>query len=137
MLAGRLRRAQRIEGLTAIRRELLEHSGGLRGHHRDRTVERPDDERRQRESIARASLLLQESLGVDAGLLEDGAQGALGHVAGVIGDGGVPVECRIEPDLVRTCGLAVELQAELLQPGDDVPIAKARQRAHQVPMISG
>ena len=88
-------------------------------------------------ALARASLLLQEGVGVDASLLEDGAQGALGHVAWVVGDGGVAVECWVEPDLMRACRLAVELQAELLQPLDDVPIAKARQRAHQVAMISG
>lgn len=58
------------------------------------------------------SLLLQEHLRLDAGLLEDGAQGALGHVAGMIGDGGVAAGTRVVPDLMAAGGLAVELQAQ-------------------------
>jgi hypothetical protein len=34
----------------------------------------------------------------------------------VVGDGGVAVERRIEPDLVRTGCLPVEYQSEMLQP---------------------
>jgi hypothetical protein len=41
------------------------------------------------------SLLLKEYVLLDTGLLEDGAQGALGHVAGVVGDGGVAVGGRV------------------------------------------
>ena len=48
-----------------------------------------------------------------------------------------PIQRRVEPDLVRARGLAVEFQAELLQPLEDVPIPKARQRAHQVATMSG
>ena len=84
-----------------------------------------------------ASLLLQKRFGSDAGLLEDGAQRALWHVAGVVGEGGVPVQRGVEPDFMRTCGLAMELQAQLLQPLDNVSIAEARQRTHQVATISG
>ena len=68
-------------------------------------------------ALARAFLsllLLQEFFGRDASLLEDGAQCALGHVAGVVGDGGVAVSCGVEPDLVGAAGLAVELQAQFL-----------------------
>ena len=64
---------------------------------------------------APASFHLQEGLGVDAGLLEDCTQRSLRHVAGVVGDGGVAVERRIEPDLMRTRCLSVEHQAETLQ----------------------
>jgi hypothetical protein len=39
--------------------------------------------------LTRPLLLLQEGVGVDAGLLENGAQRALGHVAGMVGDRGV------------------------------------------------
>ena len=84
-----------------------------------------------------ASLLLQKRFGFDAGLLEDGAQRALWHVAGVVGEGGVPVQRGVEPDFMRACGLAMELQAQLLQPLDNVSIAEARQRTHQVATISG
>jgi YD repeat-containing protein len=83
------------------------------------------------------SFLLQERLGVDTGLLEDGAQGALGHVAGMIGDGGVAIRRRVEPDLVAARGLAMKLKAKLLEALDDLAIAKARQRPHQVDTISG
>ena len=55
----------------------------------------------------------------------------------MVGDGGVSVERWVEPDLMRAGGLTVKLQPELLQSIDDVPIAKARQRAHQVATING
>jgi hypothetical protein len=41
-----------------------------------------------------ASIHLQEGFGIDASLLEYGAQRGLGHIAGVIGDGGVAVSER-------------------------------------------
>ena len=53
------------------------------------------------------SLLLQEHIRLDAGLLEDGAQRALGHVAGVVGDGGVAVGGRVVPDLMAAGGLTM------------------------------
>ena len=37
----------------------------------------------------------------------------------------------------RARSLAVELQAELLEPPDDVAVLEARQRTHQVATISG
>ena len=86
---------------------------------------------------AAPSLLLQEGLGVDACLLEDCAQSALGHVAGVIRDGRISVQHRVEPDFVTAGGLPMELETQLLQPPDDVAVAEARQRAHQVATISG
>ncbi len=86
---------------------------------------------------APASLRLQESLGVDAGLFEDRTQRSLGHVAWVVGDGGVSAERRIEPDLVRASCLPVEYQSEMLQPLGNFAIAKTAQRALQVATISG
>ena len=89
------------------------------------------------ERTMQASLLRQEGLRVYAGLLENGAQRSLGHVARVVRDGGLTVQPGIEPNLMLAGCLAVELQAELLRTPDDVPIAKARQRTHQVATISG
>lgn len=59
-----------------------------------------------------ASLLLQERFDLDAGLLEDGAEGAFGHVAGMVRDGGVAIAFGVEPDFVRAGGLAVKLQTQ-------------------------
>lgn len=64
---------------------------------------------------APALLLLQERLRIDAGLLGDGAQRPLGHVAGVVWNRRVAVERGVEPDLVRARGLAVKLQPQFLQ----------------------
>jgi len=43
-------------------------------------------------------LASEEIFDADVGLLEDGAQGAFGHVAGMVGDGGVAVAGGVEPD---------------------------------------
>lgn len=59
-------------------------------------------------------LLLQKFFGGDTGVLENGAQRALWHGAWMIGDGGVAVSYGVEPDLVGTASLAVELQAKVL-----------------------
>ena len=58
---------------------------------------------------AHRSLLLQERLWLDTGLLEDGAQCAFGHIAGMIGNGGVAVGRGVVPDLVAAGGLAMKL----------------------------
>ena len=50
---------------------------------------------------------------------------------------GVAVQRRVESDLVAACRLAVEFQAELLEPLDDVPITKPCQLTHQVATIKG
>jgi len=60
-----------------------------------------------------------------AGLLEDGAQGAFGHVAGVVRDGGEPVRRGVMPDLVTAGGLAMEHEPERLQSPGDVAVPKA------------
>ena len=51
-------------------------------------------------SPAKRLLLLREHFRLDAGLLEDIAERALGHVAGMVGDGGVAVGDWVMPDLM-------------------------------------
>src|SRR5882762_1795079 len=66
------------------------------------------------------------------GILENGAQRAFGHVTGIVRNRGVSVQVRVEPDLMRTGRLAMEFHAERLQSLDEVPVAEARQCAHQM-----
>ena len=72
-------------------------------------------------------LRLQECLGFDAGLLEDGAKRSLGHVAGVVRDRCVPVQRWVKPDLMGARRLTVEFQAELFQALDDLAVAEPRE----------
>lgn len=51
-------------------------------------------------SAATAAPLLQKLIGLDARLLEDGAQRAFRHIAGMVRDRGVAVGRRVVPDLV-------------------------------------
>ena len=83
------------------------------------------------------SLLLQERVRLDAGLLEDGAQRAFGHVAGMVGNGGVAVRGRVLPDLMAAGSLAMELEPEGLQSPGNVAVAKTSETTHQVATISG
>ena len=55
----------------------------------------------------------------------------------MVGNGGVMVGSGVKPDLVRAGGLAIELEAELLEPLDDLPVTEAGESAHQLPMMSG
>jgi len=50
------------------------------------------------------------TLGRGGDRVEDGAERAFRHVAGMIGDGGVAVGGGVVPDLVTAGGLAVELK---------------------------
>jgi hypothetical protein len=68
-------------------------------------------QREFRESLA-PLFILQKIVGRSARLLEDGTKCTFGHVAGMVGDGGVTLNCRIEPDFMRTARLAVELKAQ-------------------------
>jgi len=54
------------------------------------------------------------------GLPEHGAKRSLGHVAGVVRDRCVPVQRRVEPDLMGARRVAAEFQAELFQALDDL-----------------
>ena len=93
------------------------------------TPKRPSDRTRL--------LLLQKLFRLDACLLEDGAQRALGHVAGMVGDGGEPARARVIPDLMAAGGLAMKLHPECLQSPGDVAVAKAGEATHQVATITG
>ena len=51
---------------------------------------------------------------LDASLFQDGAEGTLRHVAGMIGNSGIATGCRVKPDLVGACGLPAELEPQSL-----------------------
>ncbi len=72
----------------------------------------------------------QEFVRCDACLRQDGSQGALWHVAWMIGDGGVTIGGGVEPDLVRASGLTVELEAYPLQALHDLPILETGKSSH-------
>jgi hypothetical protein len=59
-----------------------------------------------------------------------GKESALGHVAGIIGNGCVSMRGRVEPNLVTAGSLTVELKSEGFEPLDDVPVSKAGQSSH-------
>ena len=81
--------------------------------------------------------LLQKLLDLDSCLLEDGAQRAFRHIAGMVWDGGVAVGHRIVPDLVGAGGLAVEFEAGAFESLYDGAVAKASQSPHYRLTISG
>lgn len=60
------------------------------------------------------SLLSQKSFRLDTRLLEDGAERAFRHIAGMVGDGGVVVGCGVEPDFMASRCLAIERKTQLL-----------------------
>lgn len=76
------------------------------------------------------STRLQEFIGRYTRLPENGAQSALGDIAGVVGDRGVPIRLRMEPDLMRPCRLPVESETERPQASGNLPAGKARQPSH-------
>lgn len=78
------------------------------------------------------SLLAQEGLLIDVRLLEDGAQRAFWHVAGMVGNGGVAVGGRVVPNLMATGGLAMKLHTQRFESLGDVAIPKAGELAHAV-----
>jgi hypothetical protein len=58
------------------------------------------------------SLLLQKHFRFDACLFQDGAQRSFRHIAGMVGDGGVAIGCRVMADLMTAGRLTVELKAQ-------------------------
>ena len=74
------------------------------------------------------SIILQEVLGFDSSLAENGAKRALGHIAGMIGDCGVTMRGGIDPDLVRSGSLSGEREAGSLQSPHDLPVSEAGSR---------
>lgn len=72
----------------------------------------------------------QKRFRFDSGLFQYRAKRAFRHVARVIGYRGVTPARPVKPDLVAPSGLAVELEAQLLQSSHDVPVAEAAQPPH-------
>jgi len=58
--------------------------------------------------------IFEEVLGFDRGLWEDGAERAFGHIAWIVGDGGVAMGGGIDPDLVRTGSLTAKFKSQTL-----------------------
>ena len=63
-------------------------------------------------------------------LLENRAQRSFRHIPAVIRDGGIAMGRGVEPDLMRSAGLTIKLEAKLLQPLDDFPVSEAGEPAH-------
>ena len=74
---------------------------------------------------------LQEFIHINTSLLEDGKQRPLGHVSGVVRQGGIAICRRVVPNLMRTRRLTVKLKAEVLESLDDNPLPEAAEPAHQ------
>jgi hypothetical protein len=56
---------------------------------------------------------------------------------GAIGEGGIAVGLGVEPDFMGAGRLAVELEAQALEPFDDLAIAETRQPSDQALTING
>ena len=80
--------------------------------------------------ILAASVFVEKRFRRNIGLLENRAQCSFRHIPAVIGDSGVAMGGGVEPDFMRSARLAIELEAKLLQPLDDLPVSKAREPAH-------
>ena len=77
-----------------------------------------------RASRRASPLLAKEFVRLDAGLLEDCPQRALGRIAGMIHQRCVAFGRNVEPDFMRAGGLPIEGEAERLQPLRDFAIAE-------------
>jgi hypothetical protein len=62
----------------------------------------------------RGLFLLQELIGRNASLFENGSECPFGHIAGMIGNGGVPVAVFVIPDLMTSSGLPIKGEAKRL-----------------------
>ena len=83
------------------------------------------------------SLCVQELIGCHICLPKDCSERSFRHVAGMVGNGGVFIAGWVKPDLMAAGSLAIELEAQLFEFFDDLPVFEACQPAHQVPRISG
>jgi hypothetical protein len=72
----------------------------------------------------------QKCLHAHIGLAKDGPQRPLGHIARVIGNGGVPLIRRPIPDFKRSSRLAIKREAQLLETLHNVAIAKTSKSPH-------
>jgi hypothetical protein len=68
----------------------------------------------------------QEIIRIDSRLLQDRSERALRHVAWMIWDRGKTPRAGIEPDLMATGGLAVELKTAPLQLPNDLSVSESR-----------
>lgn len=73
---------------------------------------------------------LQEVVGVDVGLSEDGSQCPLRQIARMIRDGRVAVRLRIVPDFVAAGSVTVKSESEAAQLLDRFRIFESSQSAH-------
>lgn len=80
-----------------------------------------------------ALFFAQKIIRRNASLLEDRPQGALRHIAGMIGNGGVSISLRVVPDFVTACGLAVEGKAKCFKTSGYIPVTKTCQTPHLCP----
>jgi hypothetical protein len=80
---------------------------------------------------------VQERLDRDFGLFQDGAQSSLGHIAGMIGNGGESASRRIVPDFMRPGSLTMETKAMSAEPRGDLTVLEAGEPAHHVLTIRG
>lgn len=76
---------------------------------------------------------VQEVVGGDSGLIEDGAEGAFGEVAGVIGDCRLAVGLGVEPDLVATGSLAIKAEPEEFEAACDFPVTETCEATQSSP----
>lgn len=74
----------------------------------------------------------QKQLRRNPRLFENSPESPLRHITGMIGDRRVTAGPWVEPNLMRTRGLAVEHEAKPLQPFHNLPIAKAGELAHLI-----
>ncbi len=79
----------------------------------------------------------EEVLSAHIGLPEDRSERSFRKVARMIGYRRVPVRGGVEPDLVTSCGLAVELKTESPEPAGHVPVTETRESSQgQAPTTS-
>lgn len=70
-------------------------------------------------------------------LRENGAEGSLRDVAGVVGDRCVSLGSGVVPNLMASGRLPIKVKPEVPQPSDDITIAVACKRPHQSLTTSG
>lgn len=72
----------------------------------------------------------QEVFRIDVCLSQNGAQRALGHVSGMVGDGGVAVGLMVVPNLVASGRLSIKSKTECLHSFYNPTIIKSGKSPH-------
>lgn len=80
---------------------------------------------------------LQKLISRNTRLFQYCAQRAFGHVAGMVRDRGVVVGRGVEPDFMGACSLTMEIEAQRLEPTNNVSVAEPGEAAHAQPKING